>query len=198
MACSPGTLDLGADLKAHRTPREEHDGFCNDSAYRPAMPCGTHSPGPQRTSPARSLGAGGPGWRRVTPRSPTWEVLEWPYTVGGGGGPQTKMNNRDEPQCIRLSQMHWGSSRLFIACPIGHESCCSLNDDCAQTKVTIVGKNEIYNMETLVGPFLVHTLLPPPPPLLIHPPPPRGGMHPQSPAVASGLDSNGGQTGDRH
>ena len=36
-----------------------------------------------------------------------------------------------------------------------------------QTKVTIVGKNEIYHWENLVGPFLVHTLLPlpPPPPL---------------------------------
>ena len=28
-----------------------------------------------------------------------------------------------------------------------------------QTKVTIVGKNEIYNRENLVGPFLVHNLL---------------------------------------
>ena len=34
----------------------------------------------------------------------------------------------------------------------------------ARTKVTIVGKNEIYNRENLVGPFLVHKLLPPPPP----------------------------------
>ena len=39
------------------------------------------------------------------------------------------------------------------------------------TKVTIAGKNRIYHWENLVGPVLVHTLLPPPPPpsLLIHP-----------------------------
>ena len=30
-------LDLGADLKAHRPPGEEHDGVPDDSAYRPAM-----------------------------------------------------------------------------------------------------------------------------------------------------------------
>ena len=36
-----------------------------------------------------------------------------------------------------------------------------------QTKVTIVGKNEIYNREKLSGPFLVHRVLGPrPPPLL--------------------------------
>ena len=29
-------LDLGADFKAHRTPGEEHNGFPDDSAYRPA------------------------------------------------------------------------------------------------------------------------------------------------------------------
>ena len=36
-----------------------------------------------------------------------------------------------------------------------------------QTKVTIVGKNEIYNRENLVRPFLVHQVLgdKPPPPL---------------------------------
>ena len=34
-----------------------------------------------------------------------------------------------------------------------------------QTKVTIVGKNEIYNRENLVGPFLVHKLLGPRHPL---------------------------------
>ena len=41
-----------------------------------------------------------------------------------------------------------------------------------QTKVTIVGKHEIYKRGNLIGPFLVHTLLgprtPPPP----DPPPP--------------------------
>ena len=41
-----------------------------------------------------------------------------------------------------------------------------------QTKVTIVGKNEIYNRENLVGPFLVHKRLGPrsPPPLPSTPP----------------------------
>ena len=34
-----------------------------------------------------------------------------------------------------------------------------------QTKVTIVGKNEIYRWEHLIGPFLVHRLLGPWPPL---------------------------------
>ena len=43
---------------------------------------------------------------------------------------------------------------------------------CGQTKVTIVGKTEIYNRENLIGPFLVHKLLglrppPPPPPALL-------------------------------
>ena len=36
-----------------------------------------------------------------------------------------------------------------------------------QTKVTMVGKNEIYNRENLVGPFFIHKLwVPNPPPLL--------------------------------
>ena len=34
-----------------------------------------------------------------------------------------------------------------------------------QTKVTVVGKSEIYNRATLVGPFLVHKILGPRPPL---------------------------------
>ena len=39
-----------------------------------------------------------------------------------------------------------------------------------QTKVTTEGKNEIYDRENLVGPFLVHKILGPrPPPLLILP-----------------------------
>ena len=37
-----------------------------------------------------------------------------------------------------------------------------------QTKVTIVGKKEIYKRENLIGPFSVHKLLGPRPPL---PPP---------------------------
>ena len=41
-----------------------------------------------------------------------------------------------------------------------------------QTKVTIVGKTEIYNRESLDGPFLIHKILgpgPPPTPFLILP-----------------------------
>ena len=57
------------------------------------------------------------------------EVLEWPYTTGGGAPPP----------------------------PL-------------QTELTIVGKNEIYRWENLVGAFLVHKFLGPrPPSLLIHP-----------------------------
>ena len=39
-----------------------------------------------------------------------------------------------------------------------------------KTKVTFVGKNEIYNQENLIGPFLVHKLLGPRPPLAPSPP----------------------------
>ena len=41
-----------------------------------------------------------------------------------------------------------------------------------QAKVTIVGKNEIYNRENLVRPFLVHQVLGPKPPPPPPPPPP--------------------------
>ena len=50
-------LDLGADLKAHRTPGVEHNGVPNNSAYQPAMPCEMHTLGPRRTPP-RALGPG--------------------------------------------------------------------------------------------------------------------------------------------
>ena len=36
--CVDLDLDLGAGLKAHRTPGQGLDGFPEDSAYRPAMP----------------------------------------------------------------------------------------------------------------------------------------------------------------
>ena len=42
------------------------------------------------------------------------------------------------------------------------------------TKVTIVGKNEVYHWENLVGPFVIHKLLGPRPP----PPPPPPPQHP--------------------
>ena len=38
-------LDVGADLKAHRTSGGVHDGVPDDSAYRPATPCDA-LPGP--------------------------------------------------------------------------------------------------------------------------------------------------------
>ena len=41
-----------------------------------------------------------------------------------------------------------------------------------QTKVTVVGKSEIYNRENLVGPFLVHTFFSPRPPPPLPPSPP--------------------------
>ena len=43
-------LDLEADLKAHRMSGGggEHDGVPDNFAYRPAMPCEMHSPGPRR------------------------------------------------------------------------------------------------------------------------------------------------------
>ena len=37
----------------------EHDGVPDDSAYRPAMPCEMHSPGPQRTLPSTPQPWGG-------------------------------------------------------------------------------------------------------------------------------------------
>ena len=37
----------------------------------------------------------------------------------------------------------------------------------SQTKVTIVGKNEIYHWKNLVGPLLMHKLLDPPPLLIL-------------------------------
>ena len=45
-------LDLGADLKAHRPPGEEHDGVPDDSTYGPAMPYEMHSQGPRWTLPS--------------------------------------------------------------------------------------------------------------------------------------------------
>ena len=52
---------LGADLKAHRTPREEHDGVSDNSAYWPAMPYEMRSQGPRRTLP-NTLGSGAAPW----------------------------------------------------------------------------------------------------------------------------------------
>ena len=43
-----------------------------------------------------------------------------------------------------------------------------------QTKVTIAGRNEAYNRQNLVGPFLGHKLPPPPPHPAPKPPPPWG------------------------
>ena len=60
--------DLGADLKAHRTPGVEHDGVPNNSADRPAMPCETRTPGPRQTLPC-ALGPGAVPWRRSAPHA---------------------------------------------------------------------------------------------------------------------------------
>ena len=59
-------LDLGANLKAHRTPGEGLDGFPNGSAYWPAMsyealPC------PWQASPSVLSGGGSPGSRVPPP-----------------------------------------------------------------------------------------------------------------------------------
>ena len=48
-----------------------------------------------------------------------------------------------------------------------------------QTKVTIVGKNEIYNRENLVRPFLVHQVLGPKPPPPLPPPAQKKPCGPQ-------------------
>ena len=45
-----------------------------------------------------------------------------------------------------------------------------------------MGNNEVYRWEHLMGPFVVHALLPPPPPPGPHPPPP--GPHPPSPGLS--------------
>ena len=51
--------DLGADLKAHRTPGVEHDGV-PDSAYRPAYVWGGGG-----TSGAGAISGGGGGWHKA-------------------------------------------------------------------------------------------------------------------------------------
>ena len=63
-------------------------------------------------------------------------MLEWPYTVGGGG-----------------------FTPLLDPPP---QTLCQPPPPPPRTKVTIAGKNEIYHRENLVGPFLAHNLLPPP------------------------------------
>ena len=50
-----------------------------------------------------------------------------------------------------------------------------------QTKVTIVGKNEIYNRENVVRPFLVHQVLGPKPPPPLPPSPPPAQKKPPPP-----------------
>ena len=52
-----------------------------------------------------------------------------------------------------------------------------------QTKVTIVGKNEIYNRENLVRPFLVHQVLGPKPPPPLPPPAQKKPCPPPPPHV---------------
>ena len=79
-------LDLGTDLMAHRTPREEHNGVPDGSTYWPAMPYEMRSPGPRRTLPGtlwRCAPLGSWGAPSSTPRPhlpPT--VAPAPGTVG--------------------------------------------------------------------------------------------------------------------
>ena len=54
-----------------------------------------------------------------------------------------------------------------------------------QTKVTIVGKNEIYNRENLVRPFLVHQVLGPKPPPPLPPPAQKKPCPPPPPRLKS-------------
>ena len=61
-----------------------------------------------------------------------------------------------------------------------------------QTKVTIVGRNETYNWENLVEPFLVHKLLGPKPPL---PPPPPVKRRPVLPPSLIGWKTSTGWRG---
>ena len=53
-----------------------------------------------------------------------------------------------------------------------------------KSKATIVGKSDIYHWGNLIGPFLVHKLLPPPPP-----PPPPSSKEGSAGGVALGAPS---------
>ena len=67
--------DLGADLKAHRTPEVTHDGAPHNTAFRPAMPSDAH-PGPQWAFPT------GPHGPRAL-RAPCMASRAWLIAAGG-------------------------------------------------------------------------------------------------------------------
>ena len=88
-------LDLGAHLKAHRTPGEGLDGFPDDFAYGLAMPYAALL-GPWRASRSIPSGGGGPGLRGASPwrsgplplLSPDWaSPCPPPPVVEGTPGP---------------------------------------------------------------------------------------------------------------
>ena len=84
-------LDFGADLKAHRTPGEEHNGFPDDSAYRPASPPGVGQ------------------WRQANRRHQLLTALQ-----GGGGG----VGVMPTPQgCIGRGEVSPPPSRAPSLCP---------------------------------------------------------------------------------
>ena len=82
--------------------------------------------------------------------------------VSGGGGMEgphglgAQGSSRPSGGVCKWIQLRWNGGRASL------ESLKTSGSP--QTTGTIVGKNEIYNWENLVGPFLVHTS--PPPPLL--------------------------------
>ena len=98
------------------------------------------------------------------PSPPKGEGLEWPYTIGGGGGTPVC----DIPSRCCFFTGPWTVTRSSLVCP----------PPPPQDQRDRRGKNELYNREHLIPPFLVHRLLgprlpTPPPPLLIlpcHPP----------------------------
>ena len=93
---------------------------------------------------------------------------------GGGGDPSPKTLSPPSPDQSdhrgkkRNLQLGKSGQAIFGTPSFGSKT----PSPPPQTKVTIAGKNEIYNWENLVRPFLVHQVLgpKPPPPL---PPPPR-------------------------
>ena len=96
------------------------------------------------------------------------EVLGWLCTAGGGRVPPPPPNQSDHPNqegdtCIDwTSQYCWtnGWNCLWR----GHSV--YRNRPLIPPKLTIVGKNDIYHWENLVGPVLVHKLFGPRPPSL--------------------------------
>ena len=96
--------------------------------------------------------------------------------LGGGGG---GLRSSDAPR----PRLNFFAARRRVIPP-------------SQTKVTIVGKNEIYDWENLVGPFLVHKLLGSRPPL--RPPSPPVTHSPGCSPSAGRRISETGEDGVSH